>query len=163
MIKQAEIQSEKDRILVVLAGVDRGMSPGEINRGIGGYLKPHTIRERLKDLVKDAQVIKSGEKRGTKYTIATEQGKEIRAALPKLVSDVQRKGTFTISQPAKEVYNYVTSPLADRINIGYQKSFLDEYEPNVTSYLTEEDKITLLALGQERPQDPSLRSRKGER
>jgi DNA-binding HxlR family transcriptional regulator len=148
MIKKAEIKSEKDRILVLLAGTDRNMSPSEINRGIGGYLKPHTIRDRLKDLVSDGKIIKTGDKRGTKYKIAKAQGREIRAALPRLESEARREGTFLISEPAKEVYKYVTSPLLDRINVGYRKVFLDEYKPNITSYLTEEDKTTLLALGQ---------------
>ena len=148
MIKKAEIKSEKDHILVVLAGTDRNMSPSEINRSIGGYLKPHTIRDRLKDLVGDGKIIKTGDKRGTKYKIATAQGRVIRASLPAHESEEHRKGTFLISQPAKEVYKYVTSPLLDRINVGYQRVFLDEYQPNITSYLTEEDKTTLLALGQ---------------
>jgi hypothetical protein len=148
MIKKAEIKSEKDRILVVLTGTNRNMSPSEINRSIGGYLKPHTIRDRLKDLVSDGKIIKTGDKRGTKYQIAKEQGRVIRAALPELEPETHREGTFSISQPAKEVYKYVTSPLLDRINVGYQRVFLDEYQPNITSYLTEEDKTTLLALGQ---------------
>ena len=148
MIKKAEIKSEKDRILVVLTSSNRTMSPSEINRSIGGYLKPHAIRDRLKDLVSDGKIIKTGDKRGTKYKIAEAQGRVIRAALPKLESETNREGTFLVSAPAKEVYRYVTSPLQDRINVGYQRVFLDEYKPNITSYLTEEDKTTLLALGQ---------------
>jgi len=148
MIKKAEIQSEKDRILSVLAGTDRQMSPNEINRGIGGYLKPHTIRVRLKDLVDDGKVIRNGDKRGTKYKIAGDQGREIRAALPKQEPNIRRAGSFQISQPAKKVFQYVNSPLLNRITVGYQKIFLDEYQPNVTSFLSDEEKSTLLALGQ---------------
>jgi hypothetical protein len=148
MIKKAEIKSEKDRILAVLAGTDRHMSPNEINQGIGGYLKPHTIRVRLKDLVAEEKVITTGSKRGTKYRIVEALGSGIRANLPKLESETGRGGTFPISQPAREVFKYVTSPLSNRINVGYQRSFLDEYRPNVSSYLNAEDKITLLALGQ---------------
>jgi len=148
MIKQTEIQSEKDRILTVLAGTDRQMSPHEINQGIGGYLKSHTIRLRLKDLVAEGKINTTGSKRGTKYRIVESLGSGIRATLPRFESDSRRKGTFPISQPAKEVFKYVTSPLANRINVGYQRAFLDEYIPNVSSYLNEEEKTTLLALGQ---------------
>lgn len=148
MIKQAEIKSEKERILALLAGTDRHMSPNEINRGIGGYLKPHTIRARLKDLVGDKKLIKTGTKRGTRYRIVEALGSGIRDTLPRLEPDKRREGTFPISQPAKEVYRYVISPISNRINIGYQKAFLDEYHPNVSSYLNEEEKTTLLALGQ---------------
>jgi hypothetical protein len=148
MIKQNEIRSEKERILAVLAGTDRDMSPNEINRGIGGYLKPHTIRDRLRDLVADEKIVRTGTKRGTKYRIIETLGTRIRANLPRQGSDTKREGAFPISQPAKEVYKYVTSPLSDRINVGYQRDFLDEYHPNETSYLNEEEKTTLLALGQ---------------
>ena len=148
MIKQAEIRSEKERILSVLAGADRHMSPNEINRGIGGYLKPHTIRLRLKDLVADGKIIRSGINRGTKYRITETLGSKIRANLPGHGSETPREGAFPISLPAKEVYKYVTSPLSNKINVGYQKVFLDEYQPNVSSYLNEDEKTTLLALGQ---------------
>ncbi|NOR18810.1 MAG: hypothetical protein GQ538_01810 [Xanthomonadales bacterium] len=148
MLKKAEIKSEKDRILAVMAGTDRHMSPNEINQGIGGYLKPHTIRVRLKDLVAEEKIITTGSKRGTKYRIVEALGSGIRASLPKLESETRRGGAFPISQPAREVFKYVTSPLSNRINVGYQRSFLDEYRPNVSSYLTAEDKITLLALGE---------------
>jgi hypothetical protein len=148
MIKQTEIKSEKERILAVLAGTDRHMSPNEINRGIGGYLKPHTIRVRLKDLVAEGKITRTGTNRGTKYRIAQTLGSRIRATLPGQEPETMRKGAFPISQPAKEVYKYVTSPLSNRINVGYQREFLDEYQPNVSSYLNEEEKTTLLALGQ---------------
>jgi hypothetical protein len=147
MIKKAEIQSEKDRILAVLAGTDRLMSPNEINRGIGGYLKSHTIRQRLKDLVTEEKVVRSGDKRGTKYRIADDQGKVIRAALPKTETNLRRAGAFQISQPAKKVFQYVTTPILSRITVGYQKSLLDEYQPNITSYLTAEETGALFALG----------------
>jgi len=148
LIKKAEIQSEKDRILAVLAGTDRYMSPNEINQGIGGYLKTHTIRVRLKDLVTEEKIITTGSKRGTKYRIVEALGSGIRASLPRLETETRSGGSFPISQPAREVFKYVTSPLSKRINIGYQRAFLDEYRPNVSSYLNAEDKITLLALGQ---------------
>ena len=148
MNKKAEIHSEKERILAVLAGTDRHMSPNEINRGIGGYLKPHTIRDRLKDLVADGKVLTTGSKRGTKYRIVEALGSGIRATLPRHESESRRQGAFPISVPAKEVFKYVTSPLSKRINVGYQRALLDEYLPNVSSYLNDEDKTTLLALGQ---------------
>lgn len=148
MIKQAEIKSEKERILAVLAGTDREMSPNEINRGIGGYLKAHTIRDRLKALMAEEKIVRTGTKRGTRYRITETLGSRIRATLPRQGSDSKRDGAFAISQPAKEVYKYVTSPLSDRINVGYQRAFLDEYHPNETSYLNEDEKTTLLALGQ---------------
>ena len=148
MIKQAEIKSEKERILSVLAGTDRHMSPNEINLGIGGYLKPHTIRDRLKDLMAEEKIERTGTKRGTRYRIVDTLGRRIRASLPSQGTDTRREGTFPISQAAKEVYKYVTSPLPDRINVGYQRAFLDEYHPNDSSYLNEEERTMLLALGQ---------------
>ena len=148
MINQAEIRSEKERILAVLAGTDRDMSPNEINRGIGGYLKAHTIRDRLKDLMAEEKITRTGTKRGTRYKIVESLGSRIRESLPRQGADTRREGAFPISQPAKEVYKYVTSPLSDRINVGYQRAFLDEYHPNETSYLNDEEKSTLRALGQ---------------
>jgi len=148
MSKKAQIRSEKDLILAVLAREKRYLAPSEITELTGLTLKPHAIRDRLKNLIEEGQVIKSGVARGTKYKIVKSHTAKIQIKLPKLKVEAHGEVTFPLSQPAKKVHEYVTLPLQYRSNVGFNRDFLGEYRPNTSSYLTDEDKETLLGLGQ---------------
>jgi len=83
MSKKAQIRSEKDLILAALAREKRYLAPSEIKELTGLTLKPHAIRDRLKNLVEEGQVTKSGVVRGTKYRIVKSRTAKIQIKLPK--------------------------------------------------------------------------------
>jgi Fic family protein len=148
MSKKAQIRSEKDLILAVLAREKRYLAPSEITELTGLTLKPHAIRDRLKNLVEEGQVTKSGVVRGTKYKIVKSHTAKIQIRPPKAKAEGHGEATIPLTQPAKTVHEYVTLPLQNRSNVGFNRDFLGEYRPNTSSYLTDEDKETLLGLGQ---------------
>ena len=148
MSKKDKIKSEKDRILVALNREDRYMSPNEIAQSTRLNLKPHVIRDRLKDLVEEGKVTRQGIARGTKYKLVKTHSAAIRMTLPRPTVKARGEVSFPLSQSAKKVRDYVTAPLSNRANVGYTRDFLDEYHPNTSSYLTEEDKDALLRIGQ---------------
>jgi predicted ArsR family transcriptional regulator len=82
MSKKDQIKSEKDRILVALNREDRYMSPNEIAQSTRLNLKPHVIRDRLKDLVEEGKVTRQGIARGTKYKLVKTHSAAIRMTLP---------------------------------------------------------------------------------
>ena len=148
MSKKAQIQSEKDLILAVLAGENRYMAPSEIKGHTGLTLEPHSIRDRLQNLVEEGKITKSGIARGTKYKIVKAHIARIQITLPKAKAERHGEPSFPLSQPAKKVHQQVTQSIQDRSTIGFSRDFLDSYRPNKSSYLTEDDKKTLLELGQ---------------
>jgi len=148
MSKKAQIRSEKDLILAALAREKRYLAPSEIKELTGLTLKPHAIRDRLKNLVEEGQVTKSGVVRGTKYRIVKSRTAKIQIKLPKAKVEGHGEVIIPLSQPAKKVHEYVTLPLQNRSHVGFSRDFLGEYRPNTSSYLTDEDKETLLGLGQ---------------
>ena len=62
--------------------------------------------------------------------------------------------TIPLSSIAMEVQRKVSRPIIERTPVGYIRKFLDQYRPNVTSYLSESTCQRLLELGKtdgERP------------
>ena len=153
MSKKAQIRSEKDLILAALARENRYMAPNEIKKLTGLTLEPHAIRGRLQDLIEEGKVTKSGVARGTRYKIVKTHAAKIQIKLPKSKVEGHGELTFPLSPSAKKVHEHVTLPLQNRSNVGFNRDFLDEYRPNISSYLTDEDKETLLELGQVEYQD----------
>jgi hypothetical protein len=147
MSKKTEIQSEKDQILTVLSQKDRYMTPNEIMESTGLNLKPHALRDRLQNLIKGGKVTKQGIARGTKYKAAKTYSAIIKMTLPMVKTEARGEVTIPLSQAAEQVRAYVTAPLPNRENVGYNRDFLDEYRPNISSYLTNQDNETLLELG----------------
>jgi Fic family protein len=56
---------------------------------------------------------------------------------------------ITLSDNAKAVRAYVQKPIAGRKPVGYNRDFLDQYEPNVTFYIKEDDWVRLERLGKQ--------------
>ena len=148
MSKKNQIELEKDQILAALAHEGRYMAPSEIIEHTGLNLKPHAIRDRLKDLVEEGKVTRKGIARGTKYNIVKAHSASIRLTIPTPKIQASGEVTFPLSEAAKRVRAYVTAPLPNRENVGYRRDFLDEYRPNTSSYLTEEEKRALREIGQ---------------
>lgn len=148
MSKKEQIQREKEQILAALAKNGQFMSPNEIIESADLDLKPHVLRDRLKDLVNEEKVEKEGVARGTKYKITKIHAAVGHATLPKIRVEVHGEVTFPLPEPAKEVQQYVQALLTSRETVGYNRTFLDEYEPNTTHYLTTGEKEELEKLGQ---------------
>ncbi len=129
MSKKAQIRSEKDLILAVLAREKRYLAPSEITELTGLTLKPHAIRDRLKNLVEEGQVTRSGVVRGTKYKIVKSHTAKIQIRPPKAKAEGHGEATIPLSLPAKKVHEYVTLPLQNRSNVGFNRDFLGEYRP----------------------------------
>lgn len=147
MTKKTQIKLEKDRILATLDQEGRYMAPREINKSTGLDLEPHVIRDRLRNLIEEGKVTKIGDARGRKYKIVKIHAAQIQITLPKLKVEAHGEVTIPLSEHAKEIHEYVSSPPESRKNVVYNRNFLDEYIPNVSSYLTEDDIEILTGLG----------------
>ena len=56
--------------------------------------------------------------------------------------------TITLSPDSRDILAYIDQPLAARKPVGYQREFLDAYEPNVDAYLPEPLRRQLHKMGQ---------------
>ena len=62
----------------------------------------------------------------------------------------QKSRAIPLSEAGTSIRDYVRQALEARRPVGYDRKFLDQYRPNVSFYLTEQDRARLAAVG--RPQ-----------
>ncbi len=142
-------------ILEVIGTDEKGVGKGEILRALKktmGEQAPSdaTLKRRLAEMVKDGKIIKFGEARATKYKCEN-------TLKANLKLDLNVTGTMEsyvpMSEEGKEVREYVQQPIHDRTPVGYQREFLEEYEPNQTEYLSSDINKHLHEIGKTAEQD----------
>jgi len=121
--------SDKDLspIETVLVARSEGWGIGEIEKalkGLGLSLNRRTLQRRLALLEKQGRIQIVGAGRATRYLVLATPDK----------TNETKDGIF-LSADAKEIEKLISRPLTARHPIGYQRKFIDSYEPNVTWYL----------------------------
>ena len=59
----------------------------------------------------------------------------------------QRDLFVPLSNGGDEIFRIINSPTGSRTPVAYNRAFLDDYRPNVTSYLKDSEKSRLMKLG----------------
>ena len=118
-----------------------GATAQEINKTLNAAVSLRTLQYRLKYLVDNAHLIKEGEGRWAKYHLPS-QGKQI--STPPLE---KQPASIPLSKTAAKIQAYVGQPITKRKPVGYNRSFLDSYRPNVSMYLTEQERAHLRQTG----------------
>lgn len=137
--KEKSVQEELNLIMVLLKGHEGGASIEDIQASLKPEIDRRTLQRRLKELILSGKVETSGKTRAIKYKL-TGVGGEITTA--QTAADL-----LPLSKEGKEIQRIVSQPQQKRHPVGYNRIFLDSYQPNVTSYLTDEEKNKLEELG----------------
>lgn len=105
-----------------------------------------TLTRRVNTLVEEGRLRREGEGPATKYVVAS-GATPLRATgfPPSVLSD--EADAVRLSKPARDLLDYVSAPIAKRHPVGFQRSFLDDYIPNSTEYLTDLQKSKLHKMG----------------
>lgn len=125
------------------------MEAHEYEASFSPRLPRRTALNRLNRLREAGMVERIGVGRATVYRL-TAQGKNrletsIKTSLPKVSRDIAGS---PLSPAAETLRKKLRRPVAERPPAGYQRSFLDSYQPNQTYYLPERDRRFLLETGQ---------------
>jgi hypothetical protein len=97
-----------------------------------------TLQRRLKRLQVDKRIITEGESIALVYKRAPNViNLKAKIDVKTKTSDVKIEMYIPVSQEGSVIRDLVRQPLIQRKPIGYQRSFLEEYEPGVTFYLNE--------------------------
>jgi Fic family protein len=114
-----------------------------------------TLQRRLKRLVEDGRIISEGESIALVYKRAL--GVNITAE--PLVSQLSIEGAsetyIPVSPEGSIVRDLVQQPLVQKKPVGYQRLFLEEYEPNHTFYLAESLRAQFHEIGRIPPGEDS--------
>ena len=123
--------SDKDleSIFALLIAQPGGWRIGEIEKSLenkGQSLNRRTLQRRLSRLEKAGRILITGVGRATRYRTVTPDKKSAKTS-----------SGIHLSIDAQGVQDQVSRPISFRKPIGYQREFIDSYQPNVTFYLSE--------------------------
>jgi Fic family protein len=120
-----------------------GIGASEIAAALPAELPRRTLQYRLKYLVDSRRLIKEGEGRWARYRLpVVSEARGDAAGAAEAVAAI-----IPLSPGATEIRDYLRQPAAARKPVGYNREFLESYRPNVTSYLSAEDRARLAEIG----------------
>ncbi|RVU02083.1 Fic family protein [Mucilaginibacter limnophilus] len=138
-------------IIHIIASFRDGAGIDDIKNALGEKMHLRTLQRYLKNMTASGVISASGKARATVYklmhTDAIPVAKE--ALLSSTIS------LIPISAKGEAVRQAVTAPLQRRKPVGYQRDFLEKYRPNVDTYLSQEEKIRLTAIGNAAGEQPA--------
>ena len=115
-------------------------------------LARRSVQRWLGQLIDDGKVQAQGEGRGRHYAInpcAITSNAITPNNTPEPATAFRDSYPLSIplSEDSKDILEYIEQPVEARIPVGYQREFLDSYEPNVTFYLPEPIRSQLWRVG----------------
>ena len=136
--------------------VDSG-SVRRIEEALGETMPRRTLQRRLAALVAQGRLVREGRGPGTLYRLPVAQSAlPVQAAESEDRRHLQVSSYFhfddelyliPVSKEGAEVGRLVRAPIQQRPPVGYNRAFLDDYEPDVTWYLSAEIRHSLAKLG----------------
>jgi hypothetical protein len=125
-----------------------GASAQEVLRALASQIPLRTLQYRLKSLVDRKRLVMDGEGRWARYRIP-HAAAAVRPADFAARAEAEEPA-IPLSEAGTSILHYVQRAPEARKPVGYDREFLDRYRPNVSFYLTEQDRTHLAAVG--RPQ-----------
>ncbi|MDA3877631.1 MAG: Fic family protein [Halothiobacillus sp.] len=139
-------QIELDAILYLVAQFPDGAAVVDLASAADPPIARRTLQRRLEVLVDAGKLRKTGKGRATRYhsrqVVITGHMKAVATTTAGLTHRIG------LSEEAELTRDSVSRPIAERHPVGYHRAFLDDYQPNVTSYLELDLREQLLSLGQ---------------
>ena len=115
-----------------------GMSSQDILGRLPAPVPVRTLQYWLARLVADGRLVREGDRRWTRYRLP---------GAPLTVPSATDRLPIPVSAAGSATYESVRQPLALRTPVGYDRAFLGSYRPNVTFYLSEDERAQLAATG----------------
>lgn len=117
-----------------------GVSAPEILHALATPVPQRTLQYRLKHLVTLNRLVRDGEGRWARYRMPD-------TAIDSARREDADEPDIPLSEAGEMIRDYVSQAPQARKPVGYDRSFLDRYRPNSSSYLTEQDRTHLATVG----------------
>jgi hypothetical protein len=121
-------KEELDELVELLAKFPEGASIQEILSISNMGVRLRSLQRRLASLIKSGRIIVIGESRARRYKLPQDK---------KNTAETKKEYKIPLSRESENIQKLMIQPIQARIPVGYNRKFLDEYRPNVTSYLPE--------------------------
>lgn len=114
-------------------------------------LNRRTLQRRLERLLAEARITTEGESIALIYKRAPDELRARRDLTDKRTGRVETEPYIPVSREGGIIRDFIRRPLIERQPVGYQRTFLEDYEPGVTFYLPESLRADLYAMGRTSP------------
>ena len=126
-----------DLLLEILDRFPEGASLEEVMLGMNPAVPRRTLQRWLSALVDKGSVLAIGHARARRYKVLQISHQKIEK-IPSIIP---------LSKEAEDIQSEVLQPIQARRPVSYKREFLEDYEPNVTYYLSEDLRRKLFKMG----------------
>ena len=140
---------ELDLIERIISEHPEGIGISALEKALASHLSAinrRTLQRRLKRLHDEGRIITQGKSLALVYKPAPEST-GIKVTLPSLNGTLEAQDFVPVSKEGAIIQEFIRQPLTQRKPTGYRRSFLEEYEPGVTFYLSESLRRGLHEIG----------------
>ena len=141
-----------DAMLRLVLAAEEPVQPSALEQVL--QVSRPTINRALRDLLASGFLEKLGDGRSTRY-VATDEAKAARGAVPSAAPTPTGPVLLQWSPAAMPLVETLRAPLGTRTPVGYERSFVDNYIPNLSSLLPPELATDLFNAGRSRDQQPA--------
>ena len=134
-------QEDLNRIIEAVAAFPEGAGIDEINGQLGDKVPRRTLQRRLASLVQERRLIVEGRARASRYRLSSVQGED---------RTTRGEASIPLSPEGEALKAAVRQPIRNRRPVGYNRTFLDAYQPNTTFYLPAAMRLRLAEMGRSR-------------
>jgi Fic/DOC family len=141
---------EIDRIVALLSPHPEGLRIAALEnicKSEGLDFDRRTLQRRLVELVKANRLVKQDKGRASRYLLAPLAGNFNITSVPVPLLASHAEVYVPLSPQGAAVKNLVRHPIIERKPVGYNRAFLEGYEPNRSAYLPGSIRSHLHALG----------------
>ena len=143
-------QNELQIIKEIISSSPDGLGIEKLLRLLPFQIEKRALQRRLKRLREKNIIRLEGEARSIQYfAIETNQIPN----LERVELTTEQQSTIPLSEDGKAILALVSQTENQRIPAGYDRSFLENYRPNIDSYLTIEEKQKLAEWGKTRDEN----------
>jgi len=139
-------QNDLDSIVKTVSSFPNGGGLEEVHAALEGKVPRRTLQRRLALLVEQKRLVVQGRARASRYHLPVMTGGTQQRQ--KSQKEAARgEVSIPLSQKGEEISKAVRKPVQSRRPVGYNRAFLDSYQPNSTFYLSVEIRRKLYELG----------------
>lgn len=123
-----------------------GVTLKEITDELKTEIPRRTLQYRLRYLVDEKRLVSEGERRWAKYYKVRE---DQRIEVPAGSLNIEGRAAIPLplSKAAQDIRTYLQQPVSARKPVGYNRDFLESYQPNVSAYLSLAERARLRDTG----------------
>ncbi|MHB1177099.1 MAG: Fic family protein [Daejeonella sp.] len=144
-----KIKNHLEELLAIINSFPDGANINEVAGRFTHSTSLRSLQRLLLKLSNEGHILITGAARSTKYQpIRKREEKQVATPTePAAKSTNSAAPVIPLSDEGKHAFSLISVPIQQRVPVGYQQNFLKFYRPNLDSYLSNEAKERLTALG----------------